>query len=129
MGYLKVLYFHYSAFFFIRLETKFKMPFSLILQVMFEGIRGRSYTGYIAIDDVNITNTSPCVIQPSQAVSTSAVPLVTIVPAGVVPCKIKTFLFILVLHSYPTSQHIHISTHPHKKHTHANMNTRMHRCF
>ncbi|KAL8608892.1 hypothetical protein ACOMHN_065230 [Nucella lapillus] len=53
--------------------------------ILLEAIRGRSYTGDIAIDDVSFSNTQPCNLTPSTAVVSTTVPPTTTLPPATIP--------------------------------------------
>ncbi|KAK7473655.1 hypothetical protein BaRGS_00035133, partial [Batillaria attramentaria] len=50
---------------------------SATYQVLLEAIRGRSYTGDIAVDDITFSTTTPCTLQPSGAAPTTVTPPTT----------------------------------------------------
>lgn len=59
------------------------LPF---LQILLEAIRGRSYTGDIAIDDITFSNSSSCTLTPAAArVTTPAPPSTTTIAPATIP--------------------------------------------
>ena len=67
-------------------------------QILMEAVRGRSYTGDIAIDDIRFSNANPCTLTPAAArVTTPAPPSTTTSAPATVP-SMFVFLVLLIVH-------------------------------
>jgi len=64
-------------------------------QVVFEGIRGNSYTGDIALDDISFTvGPGSCTLQPYDALPPG---MTTAAPTTSAPATVREWLFLVLL--------------------------------